>query len=361
MQESQASQVSPRVTEPFLERYQIGPRAGRLSLELVSDCNEFCVHCYAESGPKGRARATEANTLTGREWCSILVDGARFGFTRVQFIGGEPTLHPSLGTLVALAHQLGMQIEVYSNLLDVSSDLWKTFVLNRVSLATSLYSLEPRIHDQITRTTGSHAATVANLRKARELGLKVRASVIKVHPSQDIDPLVAWLESEGVHQVTVDRMRRIGRARTPIGDADLFRELCGRCSDGGATVSTVGDVFPCVFCRVLGVGNIRVAPLSAVLTSEAWFSLQDRLRSVFSASSAGATCGPSEKDNGCGPTNRSSAMYEGCGPNEKETPSCGPYRRHSSTQSSCAPDAPTRPDEGCGPTRSGVGTSRRSN
>src|SRR5690606_35876914 len=57
-------------------------RFDTLFIELVGQCNERCVHCYASSSPEIRAK------LEHREVESILADAAALGFTRVQFTGG---------------------------------------------------------------------------------------------------------------------------------------------------------------------------------------------------------------------------------------------------------------------------------
>lgn len=47
----------------------------------------------------------------------------------VQFIGGEPTLHPGLTSLVDHALGAGLLVEVFTNLVHVTDPLWR--VLSR--------------------------------------------------------------------------------------------------------------------------------------------------------------------------------------------------------------------------------------
>ncbi|MBC3842742.1 hypothetical protein GXW82_28895 [Streptacidiphilus sp. 4-A2] len=88
--------------------------------------------------------------MTRGGWLSVLDQAAQTGFTRVQFIGGEPTLHPALSDLVNRAVELGLSVEVFSNLMHVRESLWPVLRQRGVSLATSYYSDQADEHDRIT-------------------------------------------------------------------------------------------------------------------------------------------------------------------------------------------------------------------
>ena len=64
-------------------------------LEITGSCQLACVHCYAESGPTGTH-----GTMTGGDWRRVIDQAAALGVRLVQFIGGEPTMHPELPRLV---------------------------------------------------------------------------------------------------------------------------------------------------------------------------------------------------------------------------------------------------------------------
>src|SRR6266851_4169798 len=83
-----------------------------LWLELTSVCNLECVHCYAESGPYVR----KGDDLSPERYAELIIEAAALGCEKVQFIGGEPTLHPALPRLIELASHEGYSfIEVYTN------------------------------------------------------------------------------------------------------------------------------------------------------------------------------------------------------------------------------------------------------
>jgi MoaA/NifB/PqqE/SkfB family radical SAM enzyme len=68
-----------------------------LWLELTPRCSLQCVHCYADSGPDRPLYSG----LGRDDWAKALRQASDLGCKRVQFIGGEPTLHPALSDLVA--------------------------------------------------------------------------------------------------------------------------------------------------------------------------------------------------------------------------------------------------------------------
>jgi MoaA/NifB/PqqE/SkfB family radical SAM enzyme len=123
-----------------------------LWLEITSKCNLFCVHCYADSGP----RADVYGNMTYAHWTRVLDESAELGCHGVQFIGGEPTMHPRLEDLVEHAnHRHFKFIEMFTNATRLGRKLLGCFLRNRVHVATSFYSDDPAIHEQITRREGS--------------------------------------------------------------------------------------------------------------------------------------------------------------------------------------------------------------
>src|SRR5687767_9735901 len=83
-----------------------------LWLEITLRCNLRCTHCYAESGP-GNALSYGADAA---DWRKTMTQAFHAGCRQVQFIGGEPTLHPSLAELITDARNLGYEfVEVFTN------------------------------------------------------------------------------------------------------------------------------------------------------------------------------------------------------------------------------------------------------
>ncbi|HZU15506.1 MAG TPA: radical SAM/SPASM domain-containing protein [Candidatus Dormibacteraeota bacterium] len=272
--------------------------------ELTSLCNLACRHCYADSGPYGNH-----GTMTVLDWCCVLEEAAALGALDVQFIGGEPTLHPGLPALVRHALGLGLQVEVFSNLVKVREPLWETFQLPGVRLATSYYSPDPSEHDMVTGRH-SHDQTLANIREAVQRNIPLRVGVIQVEDRQRARGAVDELKALGVAKVDFDVRRAVGRSAR--GMAPDVGQLCGHCADGSLAVSPNGEVWPCVFSRWLIIGNARECSLAELhvraqpARTELASAFADRISRRCSPDDGGCTPAPCEPIITCSPQKGSS-------------------------------------------------------
>ncbi|MDT3396448.1 radical SAM protein [Streptomyces sp. B1866] len=281
-------------------------------LEITGFCNLACRHCYAGSSPQG-----DHGTMTDADWCRVLDELHDLGVRDVQFIGGEPTLHPGLPALIHHARRYAMRVEVFSNLTHVREPVWDALRLPGVRLAVSYYSDDPADHDEVTETPGSHARARANLRKARQLGIPVRGSVIHVLDGQRAKHAEHELLSLGIRDVRTDTIRPFGRGAE--GALPDLGKLCGRCGRGKVAVGPGGDVWPCVFARWMKLGNVHETSLAAIYDGEPMRTARAELEQVFPHTAVSATpvCNPD-----CNPA------FDTCAP-----------------QLACAPDAAYPPTE----------------
>src|ERR1700733_14611803 len=114
-----------------------------LWLEITGKCQLSCEHCYADSGPTGTH-----GSMTLDQWKTVIDEARILGVTMVQFIGGEPTTHPGLFSLIRHSLAKGIEVEVFSNLVRISTELWEVFSRPGVRLATSYYSDSPSEHER---------------------------------------------------------------------------------------------------------------------------------------------------------------------------------------------------------------------
>ncbi|MEO3856860.1 radical SAM protein [Acrocarpospora sp. B8E8] len=147
----------------------------RLELEITGRCQLHCVHCYADSGPTG-----EHGSMTADDWHTLISDAAAAGAAGIQFIGGEPTLHPHFAELLRHAIGTGMRVEVFSNLVHVRDEWWELFGCPKVSLAFSYYSDHAAEHSAITGRDSSHARTRENIAEAVRRGIPLRAGILGI-------------------------------------------------------------------------------------------------------------------------------------------------------------------------------------
>ena len=79
--------------------------------------------------------------MTPRDWRQLIDQAAAIGVQTVQFIGGEPTLDPDMPALARRALAAGLNVDIKTNLVHVTPDMWELFTDPRVSVGFSWYSL----------------------------------------------------------------------------------------------------------------------------------------------------------------------------------------------------------------------------
>ena len=253
-----------------------GDDVSLLWLEVTGKCNLCCVHCYADSSPS--APVDHVGTL---RWLSLIREAAELNFRGVQFIGGEPLLHPDIALLIRESRSAGLATEVYSNLTFMRDDLWDIFSAEQVSLATSFYSRDEATHDAITQRASSHKRTVANIKRAVALNIPIRIGIVEVDSQQNAEDAAAYLRDLGVRHVQVDRLRRIGRAVQFGVENNPVDELCGHCADARVAIDSLGWAYPCVFARWLPIGNVLESTLCSLVTSQRLTATRAKLRDSF--------------------------------------------------------------------------------
>lgn len=332
-----------------------------LWLEITQKCNLECLHCYADSSP----REDLFGQVDTQTWLGVLGESVTLGCTQVQFIGGEPTLHPDLPRMIRFASASGYSlIEVFTNATLFDEGLIETFLEHGVAIATSFYSDDSKTHDEITRHPGSFRRTVANIKRFVAAGLRVRAGIIELPENMGhAQRAKRFLLELGVSDINIDLQRNIGRGEKHLHSVDPFSELCGECWKGKLCITSLGRVYPCVFSRFADLGDVR-AGLSAILQEAPLLrfrtGLRQRQRKQFRADQDSIRsqswndvrvlemhvcspdlCVPTSSD--CGPgTFKCMPSIRPCSPDTRCAPSTGP----------CSPETRCNPSTGpCSPDR----------
>src|SRR5580704_3259576 len=107
-------------------------KISHLWLEITPKCNLNCIHCYADSQPSRQL----SESLQFDDWCSIIKEASQLHCDQLQFIGGEPTLHPDLPNLIEYSKNCGIPfVEVYTNGTTINPRLRQIFQDHQVKLA----------------------------------------------------------------------------------------------------------------------------------------------------------------------------------------------------------------------------------
>ncbi|GAB7187095.1 hypothetical protein ATKI12_6926 [Kitasatospora sp. Ki12] len=300
-----------------------------VELELTDKCNMECGHCLSSSSP-----SVPHGTMTLDEWTQVITECAALGVKRVQLIGGEPTTFPGWDKLLNHALAVGLKVEVFSNLYHVTAKGWTVLSQPGVSLGTSYYSINAGQHDRVTNKPGSHERTRANIVKAVERGIPIRAGVVRCHDGQREEEAVAELKALGVERVTLDWARAVGRAAG--GDEPTMDALCGKCALGKLAILPDGAVAPCVLGRFLPTGNVKdPGGLRAVLAGPQWAKTAASIprRRQVCGPNDGGSCAPT----GCAPQEFGSHNLGGCPPDDSSD--CNPANTEACAPKYFAPPA----------------------
>jgi uncharacterized Fe-S cluster-containing radical SAM superfamily protein len=177
------------------------PRLGsRLWLYTNFDCNLACDYCCAESAPRPArgARHLGVDVVT-----RAVEEFAGLGGRQLLLTGGEPFLHPELGTLVSVAARWAPEpVVVLTNAMVFARgrrrEVLESLDRDRVVLQVSLDSGTPTLHDR-HRGRGAFDRARAGIALARELGFRVRvAATIDHADATEAASLHALLDADGV-------------------------------------------------------------------------------------------------------------------------------------------------------------------
>lgn len=303
--------VSQTETPRKLEPQKVTPKLDFIWFEIISDdCNERCLHCYADSMPQtyrkrllGESQSVPDVTmadlraavkLTAQRWRELVEESYDLGCRQVQFIGGEPFVWrgengESVLDLAEYAQRRGFEfIEIFTNATQLTPD--KVDRIKRLGLntAVSLYSDDPKTHDQITRTPGSFKRTTEALEMLRIAQVPTRVETVLMGPNQQtVESTDNFIQEMGFSHKAPDVLRPKGRGddlnlqpdpeslvRYGLilgpdfsASADFFqRSVEGHnCLAGKITITDNGNVLPCIFSREQIVGNVRQKSLEKVL------------------------------------------------------------------------------------------------
>ncbi|GAA2618663.1 radical SAM protein [Actinomadura fulvescens] len=274
---------------PTIARHRAVAPVSFLELEITRDCTAACQHCYSNSGPTGGT-----GTMRPADWLRVIEQAAAHPtIETVQFIGGEPTMHPTFVGLVRFALGSGLQVAIFTNLIEVTPALWDLYGHERVRLSTSWYSADRAQHDRILRQPGAYDATWANLREVVRRDIPIKVGLVRVVDDQDIDGAVEQILGLGITNYNVDDARPVGRA-LGRGQRTTVDDLCGMCGDGRAAIDTTGRLMPCVLGRDFDAGNVHESALADLLAGGRWAEVVDAIPGKADR------CGPADS-NDCDP------------------------------------------------------------
>jgi radical SAM protein with 4Fe4S-binding SPASM domain len=292
---SKESRADKDTQDYLANHFKNNPRLTQFQVELSSRCNERCVHCYIPHENK-------ISDIDPALFYDMLAQLCDMGVLSLTISGGEPMLHPRFAEFLRKAKGYDFSINVLSNLTLLNDDIIAEMKSNRLSsVQVSLYSMEPDVHDSITRFPGSFYKTrdaILHLIDS-DIPLQISCPVMKQNKNSYI-AVAKWAEEHKIRAITdyvmmarydhttsnLDNrlsLDEVGGIINSIieNDADYqehLREadfdeiekrdlsddaLCGVCISSICMVAN-GNIYPCAGWQDFVVGNIAQTPLKEI-------------------------------------------------------------------------------------------------
>jgi radical SAM protein with 4Fe4S-binding SPASM domain len=279
-------------------------------LEITQNCQNMCIHCYGDFGNK--KLKPKILTTPHINWKKVIREISNIGVEAIQFIGGEPLLYrgnngETLVDLIRFAKNQGIKdIEIFSNGLAFTNKNVEEFKKLKVSVAISLYSNEPKVHDQITQIKGSHVLTMKAIMLCKKYKIPLRIGFIAMKQNEKtieqtsnfiqnnklgkrskpdiIRPTVNGLLTQLMPSVDCQIKYSFATKPSFITSLKTFSTNINYnpCLERTLAITSNGDVLPCVFSRNMILGNINKQKLKDIihgsLTQKAWHTTKDNIQ-----------------------------------------------------------------------------------
>ena len=163
----------------MLEATQRKPRLNAIQFELTSRCNERCIHCYIPNGKKNVGKDMPVEKVF-----SLIDEFAEMGGLHITLSGGEVFVHKDIIPIIEYCREKDMMISILSNLIALRDEQIPFIKNANISLLqTSLYSMDPDVHDMITTVKGSQVKTKVAIEKlvAADIPVQISCPVMKAN------------------------------------------------------------------------------------------------------------------------------------------------------------------------------------
>lgn len=163
--------TTAKSTQAFLEeRFGDQPFPVSVHIEIISECNERCVHCYIPHKYKTQLMSPDI-------FYNLLDQCRDLNIQHITISGGEPMLHKHFIDFLKRCREYDMSVNVLSNLTSMNEDMVAEMKLNPLlGVQTSVYSVRQEVHDAITKSSGSLRKTLRSILSLVENRIPVQIS-----------------------------------------------------------------------------------------------------------------------------------------------------------------------------------------
>ncbi len=227
-----------------------------VNFHLYKPCNYRCRFCFATFRDLRGQLSLEHALLLLR----LLREA---GCEKLNFAGGEPTLHPHIGPLLAESRRLGLVTSIISN----GARLTQLLAAHATDLdwvGLSVDSADEAVQAALGRGTGGHVArSLAHARdiRARGLRLKLNTVVTALNWREDMSEFVRQVQPERwkVFQVLPVGGQNDGAVDDLLIDAAQFRAFVDRhasLADNLAPIAEDNDAMTASYAMIDPLGRL---------------------------------------------------------------------------------------------------------
>lgn len=262
-----------------------------IHIEIANECNERCVHCYIPHEYKLNCIGTDL-------FYKIIEEGRELNIINVTLSGGEPLLHKDIIDFLKKCRELDLSVNLLTNLTLLTGEIIEEMKKNPLlSVQTSLYSMNPEVHDSITKVKGSFEKTKDSLMKLYEKEIPLQIScpvmkqnkdtfndVVKWGSDKDISVAVEFVIFGAYDNSNCNLINRLSLQEVELAfDKQISKEsvnmhyeiakeksqltkdnaICSICRYNFC-VSAEGEVFPCVGWNKNVLGNLNIQSISEI-------------------------------------------------------------------------------------------------
>lgn len=264
-----------------------------LMIELLTNCNERCKHCYISNyNYKG---------LSTDELKDIILQFRKLGGLNLSFTGGEVFLRDDLFELIEYARNLYLRVFLLTNGSLITDEIARRLKkLNITELSISLYSMDEDVHDEVTGVKGSFRKTMQGINFAIKYNIsviiKTPLMLINKYSYRDVKKFCDENDFEFISSALIfskndgckepkklniygDELKKVLsdiKQYEPIGQLNNFDEACGSLKYTLA-IDSLGNIYPCN-SFYYKLGNIRESTLIDVWKSEKLKKIQNIMK-----------------------------------------------------------------------------------
>ncbi|WP_192459584.1 radical SAM/SPASM domain-containing protein, partial [Musicola keenii] len=281
-------------TQDFLEEYFSGkPQLTALHVEITSKCNERCIHCYIPHENK-------KSGIDSGLFYDILEKCKDMKVLHLTLSGGEPMLHKDFCDFLRKCREYDFSVSILSNLTLLNDETLNEMKKNPLlGVQVSLYSMNPDIHDEITKKKGSFEKTKSAILRLIENNIPLQISCPIMQQNKNCyNEVIEWAAGYNIHagddyviiarydHSTGNLNYRLSESEVKdiimekiASDGDYIRKIkfesenkkiltpndfvCSVCNSS-VCISDNGDVYPCAGWQDYIVGNVKENSLSDI-------------------------------------------------------------------------------------------------